>query len=79
MRAKTKIQVEYEVFKAILDSEHIAEVVEDVKMEMVPSNDEIAQKRFEEGVKSAAQLIANLMQRRIHRLPENHPDYEAKV
>ena len=68
MRAKTKIQVEYEVFKAILDSEHIAEVVEDVKMEMVPSNDEIAQKRFDEGVKSAAQLIANLMQRRIHRL-----------
>ena len=30
MRAKTQTHVEYEVFKAIIDSDYIAEVMEDV-------------------------------------------------
>ena len=79
MRAKTQIQVEYEVFKAILDSDYIGEVLIDVKDELVPTNDEVALKRFNEGVKSAAQLIHNLLERRIHRLPTDHPDYQQKV
>jgi hypothetical protein len=78
MRAKTQIHVEYEVFKAILDSDYIGEVMCDVKDELVPPNDEIALKRFEEGVKSAAQLIHNLLERRIHRLPTEHADYTQK-
>ena len=78
MRAKTKTHVEYEVFKAILDSNYIAEVIEDVQLGMVPAEDAVAKKRFEEGVKSAAQLITNLMERRVHRLPEEHPDFKGK-
>lgn len=78
MRAKTQTHVEYEVFKAIIDSDYIAEVMEDVRLEMVPANDEVASKRFNEGVKSAAQLIMNLMERRVHRLPQDHEDYQQK-
>ncbi len=78
MRAKSVVHVEYEVFKSILDSEIIAETIEDIKGELVPLNDKVAEKRFEEGVKSASQYILNLLDRRRHRLPEEHTDFEAK-
>ena len=78
MRAKTVTHVEYEVFKAILDSNLIAETVNELKMELVPEGDAVAKKRFEEGVKSAAKYIDNLAQRRKHRLPQEHQDYETK-
>jgi len=78
MRAKTKVHVEYEVFNAILDSECIADILDDLKMELVPNNDKVAEKRFNEGVKSAAQYISNLMDRRVHRLPEDHSRYKTK-
>ena len=79
MRAKTQTHVEYEVFKAILDSDYIAEIMEDIKQDLVPHGDSIANKRFEEGVRSAAALINNLMERRKHRLPAEHLDYTKKV
>tara|TARA_R110000824_G_scaffold314142_4_gene501005 strand:+ start:1066 stop:1305 length:240 start_codon:yes stop_codon:yes gene_type:complete len=75
MRASTQVHVEYELFKAILDSEAIAEVIEDVRDLVVPQGDGIAQRRFNEGIKSGAKFIENLMVRRLHRLPENHDDY----
>lgn len=78
MRAKSVVHVEYEVFKSILDSEIIAETIEDIKGELVPQNDKVAEKRFEDGVKSASQYILNLLDRRRHRLPEEHTDFEAK-
>tara|TARA_R110002020_G_scaffold282188_6_gene497871 strand:- start:4026 stop:4265 length:240 start_codon:yes stop_codon:yes gene_type:complete len=78
MRAKSVVHVEYEVFKSILDSEIIAETIEDVKGELVPENDKVAEKRFNEGVKSASKYILNLLERRKHRLPEEHTDFEAK-
>jgi len=72
------VHVEYEVFKAILDSEAIGELIEDLKLELVPSGDKVAAKRFNEGVKSASSFIHNLLERRIHRLPEKHIDYKKK-
>jgi hypothetical protein len=78
LRAKTQVHVEYEVFKAILDSEAIGELIEDLKLELVPSGDKVAAKRFNEGVKSASSFIHNLLERRIHRLPEKHIDYKKK-
>ncbi len=78
MRAKSVVHVEYEVFKSILDSEIIAETIEDVRGELVPENDKVAEKRFNEGVKSASKYILNLLERRKHRLPEEHTDFEAK-
>jgi len=78
MRAKTQVHVEYEVFKALLDSEALGELIEDLKQELVPAGDIIAEKRFNEGVKSASGYIHNLLERRSHRLPENHIDYKLK-
>jgi hypothetical protein len=78
MRAKSVIHVEYEVFKAILDSELIGEAVSDIRLELVPEGDAVAEKRFNEGVKGASQYILNLLERRKHRLPEEHEDFELK-
>ena len=48
MRAKTQVHVEYEVFKALLDSEALGEVIEDLKQELVPDGDAIAEKTNEQ-------------------------------
>ena len=53
-------------------------VVERVKADMVPSNAPAAEKRFNAGVTSAAQLIRNIVDRRTHRIPQNHPDFKVK-
>ena len=78
MRAKTATHVEYEIVKAILDSKEIGIVIEMVKESMVPVDDEVAEKRFISGVKSVSQLLLNIRERRLHRLPKNHPDYRGK-
>ena len=75
MRAKTQPHVEYEIFKYILDNIDITEVKE--SMVVGPRKDK-AEERFERGFKSAAKLINNLCERRLHRLPEQHPDYKEK-
>lgn len=74
MRAKTVTHVEYEVFNLIL-----AEIdVSELKEHMVPMGDEVAERRFNDGVASAAQFIQNLIDRRTHRLPKNHSNYKVK-
>lgn len=78
MRAKSVPHVEYEVFKALMDDSVVAEALAEIRSEMVPENDEVASRRFNEGVKSAAKLILNLAERRLHRIPEDHPDYTPK-
>ena len=70
--------VRYQTAKAILDSELVAEYVDDLKSELVPDGDAIAEKRFNEGIISAGKLIHNLMERRRHRLPQDHEDYAGK-
>ena len=75
MIAKTTLHVEYE---AILDSKEIGIVIEMVKENMVPVDDETVEKRFNRGVKSVSQLLRNIADRRLHRLPKNHPDYRGK-
>ncbi len=74
MRAKTVTHVEYEIFMHILKQIDVSEV----KGELVPSGDDVAEKRFTQGVESASKLIHNLCVRRQHRLPEDHVDYLAK-
>tara|TARA_R100000458_G_C8234775_1_gene215441 strand:+ start:505 stop:741 length:237 start_codon:yes stop_codon:yes gene_type:complete len=78
MRAKTTIHVEYEVCKAILDSQELGLVIERVKSQLVPIGDEVAEKRFESGTNSLAQLLQNIVDRRLHRIPKEHPDYKGK-
>ena len=78
MRAKTTTHVEYEVVKAILNSKEIGMVIERAKADMVPVNDDVAEKRFNNGAQMVAQLLQNIAQRRLHRIPSNHPDYRGK-
>mgnify|MGYP003154061545 CR=1 FL=1 len=78
MRAKTTVHVEYETCKAILDSKEIGLVIDRIKDKMVPLNDDVAEKRFNNGVQSLSQLLQNIVDRRLHRIPKEHPDYRAK-
>lgn len=72
MRAKTVPHVEYEILKHIIENIDILEV----KERMV--NDEHSATRFDKGATNVARLIQNLADRRTHRLPKNHVDYEVK-
>jgi hypothetical protein len=78
MRAKTTVHVEYEVLKAILNSKEIGMVIERTKADMVPVGDNVAEKRYANGVQSLAQYLKNMAERRLHRIPKNHPDYRGK-
>tara|TARA_R110002167_G_scaffold65864_17_gene186486 strand:+ start:6251 stop:6493 length:243 start_codon:yes stop_codon:yes gene_type:complete len=78
MRAKTTTHVEYEICKAILNSKELGLVIEEVKIEMVPEGDEVAEKRFNSGTQSLSQLLQNIVDRRLHRIPKNHQDYIIK-
>ena len=71
MRAKTIPHVEYEIFNNLLDTVDITAV----KQSLVPRGDKVAEERFEKGFESAAKLINNLCERRLHRLPKQHRDY----
>ena len=77
-RIKTVTHGEYEIANAILDSDIIAQAVQRVRYDMVPEKDEVAAKRFDNAANNVAQLIKNMADRRLHRLPKNHPDYKEK-
>jgi len=72
VRAKTIPHVEYEIFQLILDDIDISIL----KEQMCPTGDKIAEDRFMKGATSATQLIVNMMERRRHKLPDDHPDYK---
>ena len=74
MRAASKIHVEYEVLKHIMDRIDLTEVEE----RMCPAEDVVAKKRFDDGADSAASLVNNMIVRRLHRLPKTHPAYKEK-
>ena len=72
MRAKTVTHVEYEILKQVLENIPLDEV----ETSMV--NDSVTEKRFTTAAKNVAVLIRNLMTRRQHRLPAEHPQYKQK-
>ena len=74
MRAETIPHVEYEIFRHLLSEIDISMV----KEQMCPTGDDVALARFDKGAASAARLIQNLIERRKHKLPQEHLDYEAK-
>jgi hypothetical protein len=74
MRAASKIHVEYEVLKYILNEIDLTLLEQD----MCPTGDVVALKRFNDGAESAAALVNNMIVRRLHRLPKTHPAYKEK-
>ena len=62
-----------------MDDEVIAETLESLKASLVPDpSDKVAERRLNDGVKNVAKLVLNMAERRLHRLPPEHPDYQAK-
>ncbi len=74
MRAASKIHVEYEVLKFIMNEIDLTLL----EQEMCPTGDAVALKRFNDGAESAAALVNNMIVRRLHRLPKTHPAYKEK-
>ena len=74
MRASSKIHVEYEVLKYLMDKKDLTELED----KMCPSGDDVASKRFADGADSVSNLVNNMIVRRLHRLPKTHPAYRGK-
>tara|TARA_R100000908_G_scaffold57559_1_gene33440 strand:- start:193 stop:423 length:231 start_codon:yes stop_codon:yes gene_type:complete len=74
MRAASKIHVEYEVLKYLMDKIDLTELED----KMCPSSDDVASKRFADGADSVSNLVNNMIVRRLHRLPKTHPAYKEK-
>ena len=71
-RAASVTHVEYEIFKCITETVDLRALRD--KM----GDDPIANERFRKGAESVLQLINNMMERRRHKLPKAHVDYEEK-
>ena len=74
MRASSKIHVEYEVLKYLMDKIDLTELED----KMCPSGDDVASKRFADGADSVSNLVTNMIVSRLHRLPKTHPAYRGK-
>ena len=75
MRYQTIPHVEYEILQHILDDIDISIVKE--TMVVAPRKNK-AEERFDKGAKKLTKLLVNMMERRRHLLPEEHPDYKEK-
>ena len=70
-RARSVAHVEYEILewvgrRAWLDG---------LMVEMVPEGDKVAEKRFRKGATNISTYLRNMMDRRQHKLPKDHPKY----
>ena len=73
-RAVSITHVEYEILQWIGHKAWLDQLME----KMIPRGDKIAEKRFRKGAENIGRYLENMMERRKHRLPENHVDYEPK-
>ena len=71
-RARSITHVEYRLLQQVLNNIDVASVRD------LMVDDSVTEKRFQTAGKNVASLIKNLIDRRLHRLPEDHPDYTPK-
>ena len=73
-RAVSITHVEYEILQ------HIGYEIDlnGLMSQMIPRGDTVAEKRFRKGAENTCKYLENMSDRRKHRLPENHVDYEPK-
>lgn len=73
-RAVSITHVEYEILQ------HIGYEIDlsGLMSQMIPRGDKVAEKRFRKGAENITRYLLNMVERRKHRLPENHVDYEPK-
>ena len=70
-RARSVAHVEYEV----LDWVGRRAWLDGLMAEMVPKGDQVAEKRFRKGATNISTYLRNMMDRRQHKLPKDHPKY----
>jgi hypothetical protein len=82
MRFKSVKHAEYEILKAIMATRvegTFHETIEGIKMigKMigVPSNDKVAEQRFNKAASNIVKVISNMAEKRSKYLPEEHPEY----
>jgi hypothetical protein len=73
-RAASTTHVEYELLQFIGRNLYI----DDLMGQMIPQDDEVAAKRFKKGAENICKYLENMAERRLHKLPKNHPDYRGK-
>lgn len=79
MRACSKVHVEYEVLKHLMDKIDLSDLEE--KMVLQHKGDKYyvdLEKRWQNGVNEVASMINNKIEKRLHRLPKKHPAYRGK-
>ena len=78
MRFKSVKHAEYEILKAIMATRvegTFHESIEGIKMIGVPSNDKVAEQRFNKAASNIVKVISNMAEKRSRYLPEEHPEY----
>ena len=70
-RARSVAHVEYEV----LDWVGRRAWLDGLMAEMVPKGDKVAEKRFRKCATNISTYLRNMMDRRQHKLPKDHPKY----
>lgn len=73
-RARSVAHVEYEMLEYI--GRRI--FLDDLMSQMIPEGDRVAKKRFNTGARNICKYLQNMANRRAHKLPQTHPDYEPK-
>ncbi len=73
-RARSVAHAEFEICKEIL----LRISMVDLKSQMVPEEDEVANKRFMTAIENIGGYIFNMAERRKHKLPQGHIDFRDK-
>ncbi len=82
MRFKSVKHAEYEILKALLVTEveqTFHESVNEIKMIGIPSNDKVAEQRFNKAASNITKVIFNMLEKRSKHLPEEHIEYELDI
>ena len=70
-RARSVAHVEYEILEWVGRRAWLDGLMAD----MVPEGDNVAEKRFRKGATNISTYLRNMMDRRQHKLPKDHPEY----
>ena len=73
-RARSVAHVEYELLNFIGERLY----VDDLMQQMIPEGDKVAKKRFDKGATNISTYLRNMVNRRLHKLPKDHPAYRRK-
>ena len=73
-RARSVAHVEYELLNFIGERMYVDELMQ----QMIPEGDEVAKKRFDKGATNISKYLKNMVNRRLHKLPKDHPAYRGK-